>query len=135
MVVYNDQTAEILCLWILPGIILLILICLLLKLAWIQSKLTPKDFEVEIVIPYAQHINPRMTIKNIHKPEYLKGIIPSDDQEALKGVLRIDPFKMTCAYIFLGRPPNRHELLFWFDSYGPQFVTGILQGVLIILTL
>mmetsp|Transcript_3095 Transcript_3095/g.2804 ORF Transcript_3095/g.2804 Transcript_3095/m.2804 type:complete len:126 (-) Transcript_3095:776-1153(-) len=122
------------CLWIIPGVIFIVNLLLIIKLNNVENQLIPKDFDIEVVIPYAQHINPRFTVKNIPKPEYLKGEIPSENPEELKRGLWFNPFKLTCAYIFVGRPPNRHEILFWFDSYGPRFLISLLQGLMVILT-
>lgn len=49
--------------------------------------------------------------------------------------INFNPFKLTCAYLFLGRMPNRHELAFWFDSYGPNFITITVQAISVLHTL
>ena len=69
------------------------------------------------------------SVSEIPLPEYLKGNIPPPDSELKIG--SIYSLKLTCSYIFLGTYPNRHQLLFWFDSYGVKFMISLFQFVMI----
>lgn len=66
---------------------------------------------------------------SIPLPVYLKSHIPPPNSELKIG--SIYSLKLTCSYIFLGTYPNRHQLLFWFDSYGVKFLVSLFQVVII----
>ncbi|CAG9316704.1 unnamed protein product [Blepharisma stoltei] len=127
----GDNTLEIAIFFVVPAILLLIWFCVYMKLKLIFKLLVPQvdNFERKV----SPEINPE-EIKNIvPMPLYLEGQIPDEEIRIL--YFKINPMKLTCGYIFIGQYPTKHELLFWFDSYGPQFFGSIIQALNVILTL
>mmetsp|Transcript_35465 Transcript_35465/g.6390 ORF Transcript_35465/g.6390 Transcript_35465/m.6390 type:complete len:143 (+) Transcript_35465:883-1311(+) len=78
-----------------------------------------------------------MNIGATKEPPYLQGVIPGREEEEYYSKClcwNVYPLNMTCSYMFLGRYPNRHEILFWFDFFGPKFMIGMYQAISILLT-
>jgi hypothetical protein len=63
--------------------------------------------------------------------DFLEGRLPPIETAV---VLNRHPLKLTCAFLFSNRLPNRHELLFFLDSFGPSFLLYLTQGLLLVLT-
>ena len=124
---------------IIPVVCILTSLILLEKLKSIYFQLVPY-----VLDPHEFHLpadnfsrNPMMNVEKVPIPPYLTGSLEYLQSPANPYTCcgtPTNPLKLTCAYIFIGKFPNRHELLFWFDSYGPQFVLGMVQGVALILT-
>ncbi|OMJ77190.1 hypothetical protein SteCoe_23265 [Stentor coeruleus] len=131
IVAFQTYFIEIIFLWSLPGFIFLAVLILLMKLKYIYSSLIPEKLTGELKISMMKHLTDDDIRAAIPKPMYLKGKIPEDPEHGFI-CCKINPFKMTCAYLFLSRYPNRHELLFWFDSYGPNFLCILTQSLVVL---
>ncbi|OMJ76737.1 hypothetical protein SteCoe_23852 [Stentor coeruleus] len=131
IVAFQTYFIEIILLWSLPGCIFLTVLILLIKLKRIYSALISENFTGELKVSMMKHLPDDDIRKAIPKPKYLKGKIPEDPERGLI-CCKVNPFKMTCAYLFLSRYPNRHELLFWFDSYGPNFLCILTQSLVVL---
>jgi hypothetical protein len=73
------------------------------------------------------------SVIRIQMPRYLEGRIPGPASDAK--ILSVFSLKLTCSYLFLGVYPNRHQLLFWLDSFGVRFMVSLLQLCIITLSL
>lgn len=120
-ILLQDKLVEYVFLWIIPFILLGISFVFMIKVKRIVKMLVPDEGEgLEIEYNYNSNVN-------IDLPKYLKGHIPAPDGDLL--VCSTYALKLTCSYIFLGIYPNRHQLLFWLDIYGPKFIISIIQTV------
>lgn len=106
-----------------PILFTFLLLIVLFKLTSICNKLMPKvtpdsveDFEIG-------------NFETLPKPSYLNGAIPSlSASPRTCFFLNIHPGKLTCSYLFTKIVPNRHDMLFWLDIFGPQILKYTLQG-------
>lgn len=139
LVIYFGFKTELTLFIVIPIVCILLCLLVLEKLKFVYFQLVP-----EVLDPHEIHLpadnfsrNPMMNVDKVPIPPYLTGSLEylqsADNPYTCCGV-STNPLKLTCAYIFIGKFPNRHELLYWFDSYGPQFLLGLLQGVALILT-
>jgi hypothetical protein len=128
----NSQNLEIFSLWILPGVLFVVILILLFKMNRIFRSLVPEcdDFEISL----SKNPSEKEVRSRIPKPGYLQKRIP-EDVTCRFLCIRFNPFKLTCAWLFLSRFPNRHELQFWFDSYGPTFLSIMIQVISVLHTL
>ena len=128
----ESEFLEIISLWVLPVILTMMILIMLFKMHRIYKALVPvsDDFDVSL------HKNPNETEvrSNIPKPSYLRGRVPENILSRFI-CISFNPFKLTCAWLFLSRFPNRHELQFWFDSYGPTFLGIMIQVISVLHTL
>jgi hypothetical protein len=139
LIIYFGFKTELTLFIIIPIVSIFLCLLVLEKLKSVYFQLVP-----EVLDPHEFHLpadnfsrNPMMNVDKVPIPPYLVGsleILQSPDNPYTCCGIRTNPLKLTCAYIFIGKYPNRHELLYWFDSYGPQFLLGLLQGVALILT-
>ena len=131
MVIVHSHLVEIIVLWSLPGVIFLSILLVIFKLLRVYAALVPSEIKQELQVSATRFLSTQEVRDCIARPRYLRGTI---DEDLMRSCIccKINPFKMTCAYLFLNRYPNRHELLFWFDSYGPTFL-GILAQALAVL--
>ena len=112
-----------------PLLISLLLIVLLLKLSSISKKLVPV-ISKENLLPFDSNIS------TLPRPAYLEGLIPSvASSPRTFFCIPVHPCKFTFNYIMRGFIPSRHEMLFWFDSFGPLVIKYVLQGSLVSLHL
>jgi hypothetical protein len=127
----NDELYEIIILWAYPGVAFVFSSLILFKLYRVYNKLVPDTLIQQIEASTIKYQSSDELRRCIPKPKYLKGKI---DESVLRTCFccKVHPFKMTCAYLFLSRFPNRHELLFWFDSYGPTLIGIIVQVQIIV---
>lgn len=113
-----------------PLVISLILIVLILKLNSISKKLVPGLSGESFLAFDSKNLN------TLPRPAYLEGNIPSvASSPRTFFCIPVHPCKFTFNYIFKGFIPSRHEMLFWFDSFGPLFIKYVLQGSLVSLHL
>lgn len=110
------------------SILLLILsVTCLLKCKKICSALIPSEGQnLGIEYDYNSQIN-------IPLPNYLKSRIPGPDSDLV--LFSIYSLKLTCSYLFLGVYPNRHQLLFWMDSFGVKLMISLIQLCILNLSL
>ena len=110
------------------SILLLILsVACLLKCKKICSALIPSEGQnLGIEYDYNSQIN-------IPLPNYLKSRIPGPDSDLV--LFSIYSLKLTCSYLFLGVYPNRHQLLFWMDSFGVKLMISLIQLCILNLSL
>jgi hypothetical protein len=139
LIIFTDEMIQIILLWVIPLVITFICGLLIKHLLDVYYFLVPYVDDVhEINLPEENYgRDPSMNINAVPKPAYLHGHIKSlgDENNYIRCLFwRTHPLKLTCAHIFAGRFPNRHELLFWFDFFGPKFIMGLLQGLCVILT-
>lgn len=107
-----------------PILLTLILLVVLLKLNSICSKLMPNV--TEECLEYFKLGD----FETLPKPEYLNGLIPSlSSSPKTCFFLNIHPCKLTCSYLFTKSIPNRQDLLFWLDIYGPLLIKYTLQSL------
>ena len=130
LIIFGDKQLELVFLWVIPAFLLCLCVCIIFKLKKVVSQLVPEPKINEVNIPFGS-IDPKDAQKIIHQPKYLRGKLPPPQET--QGLW--SPYKMTSAYIFLGRYPNRHELLFWMDSFGPRLMVSLVQGVAIVSSL
>ena len=130
----KSDSLEIMLLWVLPAIIFIVILILLWKLKRIFNRLVPNQLKSELNVSLAKHCTESEIRQAIGKPLYLQGKIP-ENVTCRFLCISFNPFKLTCAYLFLTRFPNRHELSFWFDSYGPTFISITIQAISILHTL
>ena len=110
------------------SILLLILsVTCLLKCKKICSALIPSEGQnLGIEYDYNSQIN-------IPLPNYLKSRIPGPGSDLV--LFSIYSLKLTCSYLFLGVYPNRHQLLFWMDSFGVKLMISLIQLCILNLSL
>ena len=138
--VYAGEIAMYITFFVFPLILILSLLIIILKIRGVYYGLVPFTGDPdELHLPTDQFtLDPLYNIEHIKQPPYLTGKIPSKEHE--NGLIRIccqliHPYELSYAYIFEGRYPNRHEVLFWFDSAGPKFVMGIIQAISVLVVL
>lgn len=134
MFIANHDFYEVIVFWSLPGLIFLSILVVIFKLRRVFAALVPEEFKKELKISPLKSLGSTEVRECIARPKYLRGNIDEDLSRSCI-CCKVNPFKMTCAYLFLSRYPNRHELLFWFDSYGPTFIGIIVQALAVLLTL
>ena len=140
IVVYNGEMALYMTFGIFPASMIVCLFLIIHKLNNIYYGLVAFAADPdEIHLPY-EHFqqDPLCNIDKIKQPPYLTGKIPSRDKpENLVSVCgrRTHSLQLSYAYMFEDRLPNRHEVMFWFDSAGPKFISNVLQGFAVLLTL
>ncbi|CAG9315358.1 unnamed protein product [Blepharisma stoltei] len=135
IVLFMGNQAEIVFLWIIPAFEIFTSIIFLMKLKSIYKQLIPQD---KARMSLTKNLNKYFIESTTKYPSYLDGVIPNIEISEPRSRLflcQINPFKLSCCYIFQGRPPNRHELLFWFDSFGPRFLLYSTQGLLMVSSL
>lgn len=123
-------------LWVFPGVILLACIVLAIKLNSVYNALVPPPTEqIMLNLPRDNFgRTPDMNENIIPKPDYLKGKLVGKAEIKYCGI-EVKPLKMTWGYILTSTYPNRHELLFWGDKFGVDFIIALLQGISVALTL
>lgn len=138
--VYAGEIAMYITFFVFPLILIITLLVVILKLRGIYYGLVPFTGDPdELHLPTDQFtLDPLYNIEHIKQPPYLTGKIFPKDHE--KGLIKVcwkyyHPFELSYAYIFEGRYPNRHEVLFWFDSSGVKFVMSIIQAIAVLLVL
>lgn len=139
LIIFTDEMIQIILLWVIPLVITIICGLMIRHLLDVYYFLVPYVDDVhEINLPEENYgRDPSMNINSVPKPPYLHGQIKSlgDENNYVRCLCWMThPLKLTCAHIFAGRFPNRHELLFWFDFFGPKFIIGLLQALCVILT-
>ena len=140
VVIYNGEMALYITFGAFPAVMILCLFLIIHKMNNIYYGLVAFSADPdEIHFPY-EHFqqDPLNNIDKIKQPPYLEGKIPSREKtENLVNLCgkRSHPLEMSYAYMFEDRLPNRHEVMFWFDSAGPKFISNILQGFAVLLTL
>jgi hypothetical protein len=141
IVIWYGEVALYITFGVFPLAMIATLYLILYKLSSIYSGLVPYCTEPdELKFPKYNdlQIEPLFNIGKIPQPPYLTGkVIPKDRDN---GMIRVcckyyHPYELSYAFFFNGRYPNRHEVLFWFDSAGPKFIVNILQSVVVLLTL
>lgn len=142
IVVFLGNTALYLTFALFPFLLILSLACVIYKLqavyyALIPDSRDPEDFNFPLD-PDPVTIDPLWSVKNLKQPPYLAGKVESKDHE--NALIKIccalwHPYELSYAKIFEGRYPNRHEVLFWFDSAGPKFIICLIQAAAILLVL
>jgi len=139
LIIYFGFKTELTLFIVIPIVCILVCLVALEKLKSVYFQLVPPVFDPhEIHLPADNFSrNPMMNVDKVPIPPYLTGSLEylqsAENPYTCCGV-STNPLKLSCAYIFIGKFPNRHELLYWFDSFGPQFLLGLLQGVALILT-
>jgi len=138
-IVYGNFLVEIIFYLAIPVFILLVAILVLMKLRSVYSDLVPYVYDPEaFTLPISSSGSSLSIPGRITQPRYLQGSLSDleHSQEAELNCLccSFKPLQLSCAYIFSGRLPSRHELLFWFDSFGPHFVQGLIQAICVVLT-
>jgi hypothetical protein len=76
---------------------------------------------------------PILTSDKLPRPPYMRGRLPP--RQSAASALGMHPLQLTCSFIFTGRFPNRHDLLFVMDAFGPKFVLYNLQTNCILMSL
>lgn len=136
-IVYGNFLVEIIFYMVIPVIILLTAVIVLVKLRNIYSDLVPYVYDPD---SFTLPVGRGSSLANpgrIAQPRYLQGSLSelehSQEAEINCACCAFKPLQLSCAYIFSGRLPSRHELLFWFDSFGPQFLQGLIQAICVVL--
>lgn len=114
-----------------PFVVLGVLILVYFHLRGIFWALVPHvHFAREIELPKDPFKRQFATMAG-PQADFLEGRLPPIETPV---VFKRHPLKLTCAYIFSGRLPNRQEMLFFLDSFGPSFILTLTQGLLLVLT-
>lgn len=134
LVLLGSATTQFAFLVVVPVVMGALLWTLNTHLTQVYYELVPfilDPYEVHFMDNYSKE--PLENVDKIPRPPYLRGKIPGlhESTEALGS----HPLRLTCAYIFGGSLPNRHQTLFYFDSYGPKVITFCLQGSIIVAVL
>ena len=126
-ILYHSNFIQTIFLWGFPGVLLLLCVISLLKCRKIVKLLVSSSgSHLKIEYDYNDKVE-------IPVPDYLKGQIPPPKGDLDYASIYL--LKCTCSYIFLGNYPNRHQLLFWFDSYGVKFMVSLIQATCVSLCL
>jgi len=103
------------------------------RLIWIYFELVPYiESPADISFPRSSEYqrDAYYNINRLPRPQYLEGFIyssvPEFDNSVTVCCRKWHPFELSWSYMFGGRLPNRHEVLFWFDSAGKGFIQSIL---------
>lgn len=131
LILLCSLTTQLVVLIIVPLMVCFVLLTLKSHLQDIYYELVPyilDPYEVHLIDNFSKE--PLQNVDKTPRPPYLRGKLPGrqESTEALGG----HPLKLTCAFIFGGIFPNRHQVLFYFDSYGPRIILYCLQGIYII---
>lgn len=127
LVLELSESSQVLVLWAAPVVFLSISASAFLKIRKIVKMLISSTGN-HLKIQYDYNSNAEVPV-----PLYLKGHIPPPNDSFQSCSIYF--LKCTCSYIFLGVYPNRHQLLFWFDCYGPKFMLSLIQAVCAVLSL
>mmetsp|Transcript_27531 Transcript_27531/g.49642 ORF Transcript_27531/g.49642 Transcript_27531/m.49642 type:complete len:751 (+) Transcript_27531:18-2270(+) len=131
LVLVCTSITQLIILILVPLIIWSVLLTLKAHLNKVYYELVPyilDPYEVHLIDNYSKE--PLQNVDKIPRPPYLRGKFPG--REESQDALGRHPLKLTCAFIFGGIFPNRHQTLFYFDSYGPKIILYCLQGIFII---
>ena len=137
-IIYGDFLIEMIFFVVFSVVLLVGTILLIVKLRSVFNDLVPDIYEPESFSLPISSGSSLASPGRIAQPHYLQGSL-SDLERSQEAEINcicysFKPLQLSCAYIFSGRLPNRHELLYWFDSYGPQFLIGIIQAICVLLT-
>lgn len=119
---------------VIPLATLAALMIIRTHLIYISYELVPYIYD-----PYEVHFDSNftreavLTTDKIPRPPYLRGRLPP--RQSAASALGSHPLKLTCSFIFSGRFPNRHELLFVMDGFGPKFLLYNLQFSCLLMSL
>ena len=123
-----------------PVMISILLFIVLQKLFNVFYNLVPYiEDPHEISFPETQYTrDPNYEKAEVPLPPYLEGrLLPRGKGLGNFNLLccKMHPLELTYAYIFEGILPNRHQVLFWFDSAGPRLIVYQLQSITVMLIL
>lgn len=131
-----DAEKQFIALWVYPLLVLVICLSLMLKLKSIYNDLVPVPTN-EIILNLPEdnfRRSPEMNENILPRPKYLHGSLVNKENFTCFGQ-EIHPLKLTWGYILGSSYPNRHDLLFWADKYGPDLIIALMQGICISMTL
>jgi hypothetical protein len=127
----TSPSTQLVVLAIVPLVVWAILLTLKAHLTKVYYELVPyilDPYEVHLIDNFSKE--PVQNVDKIPRPPYLGGTFPGREESS--EALGQHPLKLTCSFIFRGVFPNRHQTLFYFDSYGPKIILFCLQGIAIV---
>lgn len=140
-VLFLGESVEFAFFWIIPALLVTVLLVTFFKLKRVLQQLVPKPTD-QLISNFPSmdfRRTPEMDIDIFRRPPpYLEGhFYPKGSEINYVQVLWWSghPLELTFGYILGKEFPNRHDLLFWFDSYGVAFLVTLFQVISIVLTL
>lgn len=137
VIIFENFIAELVFLWVIPVLLIFMGVLVIWKLRQVYAQLVPTYCGEGIRTVLVRYLDTEAVRDIIPKPQYLRGHMPPPHDPAyMRRYLgfNVNAIKATCAYIFLWRPPSRHELLFWLDCYGIHFLVSYMQVLSVIAT-